>query len=81
MRKIYYIFLCSLISGNIRGAGLDVTDPEPVPVDHPIVNNENIVITPHIGSASKATFTAMGIAAANNVVAALKGKDIPSPVN
>ena len=71
----------ALESGQIAGAAIDVTDPEPVPMDHPIVHNENIVITPHIGSASKATFTAMGVAAAKNIVAALQDKQIPSPVN
>ena len=71
----------ALESGHIAGAAIDVTDPEPVPMDHPIVHNENIVITPHIGSASKATFTAMGVAAAKNIVAALQDKQIPSPVN
>ena len=45
------------------------------------MNNENVVITPHIGSASRATFTAMGVAAANNIVAALQHKPIPSAVN
>ncbi|MEG3594876.1 MAG: D-glycerate dehydrogenase [Chloroflexota bacterium] len=71
----------ALVTGQIAGAAIDVTDPEPVPVDHPIVNNENVVITPHIGSASRATFTAMGVAAANNIVAALQDKPIPSAVN
>jgi len=71
----------ALEAGQIAGAAIDVTEPEPIPIDHPIVNNENIVITPHIGSASKATFTAMGVAAANNIVAALQNKPIPSRVN
>ena len=71
----------ALKNNSIAGAAIDVTDPEPVPMDHPIVHNENIVITPHIGSASKATFTAMGVAAAKNIVAALQDKQIPSPVN
>ena len=46
-----------------------------------ILKNENIIITPHIASASKATFTAMGVAAANNIIAALQNNTIPSPVN
>jgi glyoxylate reductase len=71
----------ALTAGQIKGAAIDVTDPEPIPIGHPILNNENIIITPHIASASKATFTAMGVAAANNIIAALQNNTIPSPVN
>ncbi len=71
----------ALRAGLIAGAGLDVTDPEPIPADHPLVNMDNVVITPHIGSASLATFTAMGVMAARNIVAALKGEPVPACAN
>ena len=71
----------ALLAGLIAGAGLDVTDPEPIPADHPLCSMDNVVITPHIGSASSATFTAMGMAAARNIVAALGGEPVPSCVN
>lgn len=71
----------ALNEGRIAGAAIDVTHPEPIPFNHPLVNSENIVITPHIASASKATFTAMGVAAAKNIIATLNHDPIPSPVN
>jgi len=42
----------ALKQGRIKSAGLDVTDPEPLPVDHPLLNMENVVITPHIAGPS-----------------------------
>ena len=71
----------ALRAGVIAGAGLDVTDPEPVPAGHPLVKMDNVVITPHIGSASSATFTAMGMSAARSIAAALKGDPVPSCAN
>ncbi len=67
--------------GMIAGAGLDVTDPEPIPADHPLVTMDNVVITPHIGSASAATFKEMGMAAARSIAAALKGEPVPFCAN
>ncbi len=71
----------ALRAGVIAGAGLDVTDPEPIPAGHPLVRMDNVVITPHIGSASSATFTAMGMSAARSIAAALKGDPVPSCAN
>jgi glyoxylate reductase len=71
----------ALRAGLIAGAGLDVTDPEPIPADHPLVTMDNVVITPHIGSASAATFKAMGMAAARSIAAALKGEPVPYCAN
>jgi len=44
--------LAGLRSGRIGGAGLDVTDPEPLPADHPLWQQENVIITPHCASSS-----------------------------
>ncbi len=71
----------ALRAGIIAGAGLDVTDPEPLPAGHPLARMDNVVITPHIGSASSATFTAMGMAAARSIAAALRGEPVPSCAN
>ncbi len=68
-------------SGEIGGAGLDVTDPEPLPADHPILTLENVVVCPHIASASLQTRTKMTILAAENIVAVLAGDRPKTPVN
>ncbi|KAK1176015.1 glyoxylate reductase/hydroxypyruvate reductase-like [Acipenser oxyrinchus oxyrinchus] len=64
----------ALTSGQIAGAGLDVTVPEPLPTDHPLFELKNCVILPHIASATIATRNAMSALAANNLLAGLKGE-------
>ena len=64
----------ALQEGWIGGAGLDVVDPEPIPVNHPLLGMDNVTITPHIGSASVGSRRAMSIMAAQNLVAGLKGE-------
>nr|CAB3250878.1 glyoxylate reductase/hydroxypyruvate reductase [Phallusia mammillata] len=72
--------LCqALIDGKIRAAGLDVTTPEPLPTDHPLFQLPNCVITPHIGSATDETRTAMAVLAARNLLAGLENAPMPSP--
>ena len=44
--------LSALDSGHIRGAGLDVTDPEPALADNPLLHRNDVIVTPHVGSAS-----------------------------
>ena len=74
--------LYEALAGNvIAGAAIDVCDPEPMPVDDPLLTLDNLVITPHIGSASAATFTAMGMMAAHSIVAALSGEPVENMVN
>jgi glyoxylate reductase len=65
----------------IAGAALDVFENEPVSADNPLLSMDNVVVTPHIGSASIETRTAMAVAAAQNIVAALKGETPPDLVN
>ena len=65
----------------IAYAALDVTDPEPIPINHPLLTLDNVIITPHIASASVATRTKMALMAAENLIAGLKGELPPHPVN
>lgn len=71
----------ALKEGQIAGAGLDVTDPEPIPPDSPLLTLENLVICPHIASASVATRTKMALMAAENLIAGLQGQRPPNLVN
>jgi glyoxylate reductase len=71
----------ALKSKQIAGAGLDVFEKEPIDPSNPLITLDNIVMTPHIASASIDTRTAMTVMAAKNLVAVLTGKDPPHPVN
>ena len=71
----------ALRDGEILAAGLDVTDPEPIPLDDPLLSLDNCVIVPHIASASVATRTKMAEMAVDNVIAGLRGERLPTPVN
>jgi glyoxylate reductase len=65
----------------IAAAGIDVFEVEPLPMDDPLLTLDNVVLLPHIGSASIATRTKMAVLAANNLVSGLKGEPLPHPVN
>ncbi|NXI58377.1 GRHPR reductase, partial [Chloroceryle aenea] len=67
----------ALAHGQIAAAGLDVTTPEPLPTDHPLLSLKNCVILPHIGSATYATRSTMAVLAANNLLAGLQGDPMP----
>jgi glyoxylate reductase len=71
----------ALKEGRIFGAGLDVTEPEPLPMDSPLLALDNIVIAPHIASASKTSREKMSWMAAQNLIAGLKGDYLPNCVN
>ena len=70
----------ALEMGMIAAAGLDVTDPEPIPMDSPLLTMKNVVITPHIGSASYDARSRMSEMCAENILAGLKRKDLPFQV-
>lgn len=65
----------------LYAAGLDVTEPEPLPLDHPLFTLDNILIMPHIASSSKVARDKMSWIAAKNLIAGLKGEHLPNCVN
>ena len=76
-RALYF----ALEDRKIAAAGLDVFDLEPLPLDDPLLTLDNVVLLPHIASASIATRTKMAVLAAENLVAGLQGRPLPNPVN
>ena len=71
----------ALRSGSIFGAALDVTDPEPLPADHPLVTMTNCIVVPHTASATVQTRDRMAELAAQNLLAGLRGERPPAAVN
>jgi glyoxylate reductase len=69
----------ALEEGVIGGAGLDVTDPEPLPPDDPLFEAPNLLVLPHIGSATHAARGRMADRAVANLLAALAGDPMPYP--
>jgi lactate dehydrogenase-like 2-hydroxyacid dehydrogenase len=70
----------ALRSGHLFGAGLDVTDPEPMRADDPLLGLSNCLVVPHIGSATQRTRDRMAEKAARNILAGLRGEPLPDPV-
>jgi glyoxylate reductase len=71
----------ALKEGKIWYAALDVTDPEPIPPDDPLLTLDNCLVVPHIASSSYATRTKMALMAAANLEAGLEGKRLPDCAN
>ncbi|HEY8447440.1 MAG TPA: D-glycerate dehydrogenase [Thermomicrobiales bacterium] len=71
----------ALRDGTIMAAALDVTDPEPLPADHPLVHLPNAIVVPHIASATVATRNRMAELAVRNLLAVLRGERPPHIVN
>ena len=71
----------ALKTGTIWAAGLDVTEPEPLPADHPLLTLDNCLVVPHIASASIKTRDAMSELAADNIINVLNGRTPKTPVN
>ena len=72
--------VAALQTHQIAAAGIDVFDIEPLPMDDPLLTLDNVVLLPHIGSASTATRTKMAVLAANNLVAGIRNEPLPHPV-
>ena len=73
--------LQALQTGQIAAAALDVFDPEPIPVEHPLLKLHNVIITPHIGSASTKTRQRMALMTVENILAGLSGARLPYCAN
>lgn len=71
----------ALSTGTIAYAALDVTEPEPIKPDDPLLTLDNIIIAPHIASASFQTRNKMATMAAANLIAGLRGERLPNCVN
>jgi glyoxylate reductase len=71
----------ALKSGSIAAAALDVTDPEPLPTGHKLLSLSNLIVVPHIASATVTSRTQMALIAVRNLVAGLEGKPLPFCVN
>lgn len=70
----------ALQNGGIAGAGLDVFDIEPLPPSDPLTTLQNVVLTPHVGSATETTRIAMTRLAVENILAGLRGEPLPHEV-
>jgi glyoxylate reductase len=70
----------ALRAGRIAGAALDVTDPEPLPGGHPLLDAPNLLVLPHLGSATQATRARMADMAVDNLLAGLAGEPMPHAV-
>jgi D-3-phosphoglycerate dehydrogenase len=73
--------VAALQSGQISAVALDVTDPEPINMDNPLVKMDNVIINPHIASASPGAVTKLRTSVANIVAMAVKGQKLPNIVN
>ena len=71
----------ALKEGWIAGAALDVTEPEPIPADDPLLGLDNLIVTPHIGSASVGSRKGMAMLAARNLLAGVKSEPLVHCVN
>jgi glyoxylate reductase len=71
----------ALRQGQIAAAALDVTEPEPIPMDSPLLTLDNLIVTPHIASASRQTREKMAKMAIANLLAGLRGEHLPHCVN
>lgn len=67
----------ALAARKLHAAALDVTDPEPLPRDHPLLRLDNVIITPHLGSATVETRRRMAEVSVENLLAGLEGRPLP----
>lgn len=71
----------ALASGHIMGAGIDVTYPEPLPSDHPIYEQDNVIFTPHTAGLTRETASAQTRFSVSQVMTVLNGEEPAFPVN
>jgi glyoxylate reductase len=71
----------ALAGGQLRAAAVDVTEPEPINMDSPLLTLPNFLVAPHIASATIATRGKMAMMAAKNLIAGVNGERLPTPVN
>ncbi|MBK00865.1 MAG: hydroxyacid dehydrogenase [Acidimicrobiaceae bacterium] len=71
----------ALRSGKVRAAGLDVTDPEPLPLEHPLLEHDNVLVTPHVASATTAGRRRIFAMAIDQVLAGLSGTEPSNILN
>ncbi len=70
----------ALREGTIAGAALDVSDPEPLPLDHELLSAPNLIVLPHVGTATRQTRERMALLAVENALAGIDGRPLPAPV-
>jgi len=70
----------ALKTGQIASAALDVTDPEPIPANHKLLSLPNLIVAPHIASATVTSRTQMAMMAVQNLVAGVQGRELPFQV-
>ena len=71
----------ALRNGVIKGAALDVTEPDSLPKDHPLFTMQNVIITPHIAFYTETSLVKMLRSALDNLRAGIRGEELPYPVN
>jgi phosphoglycerate dehydrogenase-like enzyme len=73
--------IAALDAGQVGAAALDVTDPEPLPPDHPLLHRDDVIVTPHVASATDAGKVRLYQHAIDNAVAVLEGRRPPHVIN
>jgi phosphoglycerate dehydrogenase-like enzyme len=73
--------VAALKTGQVGGAGLDVTDPEPPPRDSPLLKMSNVLITNHVAAASLTAIRTLRTRVAETVACAIRGAPLPNVVN
>ena len=72
--------LDTMRAGRLHCAAVDVTEPEPLPRDHPLLALDNVIVIPHLGSATEQTRQAMSALSVRNLLAGLEGRELPNRI-